>query len=93
MTLQNKIQNEMTAFKNELLTKDKQTIYDQAFKITTYENAEVFLIHYLDFLTKKELDYLNDTDEILFQFYSYFSESESGEIDEEMVREFLNYIT
>ncbi|SEK78286.1 hypothetical protein SAMN04488700_0146 [Carnobacterium iners] len=93
MTLQNKIQNEMTAFKNELLKKDKQMIYDQAFKITTYENAEVFFMHDLDFLTKKELDHLNDTDEILFQFHNYFSELESGEIDEEMIKEFLNYIS
>lgn len=92
MTLQNKIQNEITVFKNELLEKDKQTIYNNAFKITTYENAEAFFANDLDFLTIEELNKLDSTDEILFQFYSYFSKLESGDIDKEMIREFLNYV-
>lgn len=90
MTLQNKIQNEITVFKNELLEKDKQTIYNNAFKITTYENAEAFFANDLDFLTIEELNKLDSTDEILFQFYSYFSKLESEDIDKEMIREFLN---
>lgn len=90
MMLQNKINNEMTIFKNELLEKDKQTIYNNAFKITTYENAEAFFTNDLDFLTVEELNKLDSTDEILFQFYSYFSKLESGDIDKEIIREFLN---
>lgn len=91
MTIQNKIANEMTVFKKELLKEDKETIFNHAFKIETYENAEIFFTHYLGCLTKKELDFLKDTENILFQFYNYFSELESGEIDKEMIKEFLNY--
>ena len=91
MIIQNKIANEMAVFKKELLKEDKETIFNHAFKIETYGNAEVFLTNYLELLTEKELDFLKDTENILFQFYNYFSDLESGEIDKEMIKDFLEY--
>ena len=66
MTIQNKIANEMAVFKQELLKEDKETIFNHAFKIETYENAEMFLTNNLEILTEKELDFLKDTENILF---------------------------
>ena len=43
MTIQTKIANEMAVFKKELLKEDKETIFNHAFKIETYGNAEIFL--------------------------------------------------
>lgn len=91
MTIQNKISNEMVVFKNQLLKEDKETIFNHAFKIETYENAEIFFTHYLECLTEKELDFLKDTENILFQFYNYFSELESREIDKQMIKDFIDY--
>lgn len=91
MTIQTKIANEMAVFKKELLKEDKETIFNHAFKIETYGNAEIFFTHYLECLTEKELNFLKDTENILFQFYDYFSHLESGEINKEMIKEFLNY--
>jgi hypothetical protein len=92
MILQNKIQKEMTEFKNDMLKEDKQTIFDQAFKITTYENTKAHFTNNLDFLTKSEVRLLENTDKILFQFYNYYVKSESEEINEEMIKDFLSYI-
>lgn len=91
MIIQNKIANEMAVFKNQLLKEDKETIFNHAFKIETYGNTEMFLTNNLEILTEKELDFLKGTENILFQFYDYFSNLESGEIDKEMIKEFLNY--
>lgn len=91
MTIENKIINEMTEFKKEMLQNDKEKIFDSSFKISTYETAEVFFNHYLCIFTDSELNFLETTENILFQFYDYYSQSESGEIDEEMIREFVSY--
>lgn len=91
MTIENKIINEMTEFKKEMLQNDKEKIFDSSFKISTYETAEVFFTHYLCIFTESELNFLESTENILFQFYNYYSELESGDIDEYLLKEFIAY--
>ena len=86
-----KILSESEQFKNEMLLKDKEKIFESAFKISTYETAEVFFTHYLCIFTESELNFLESTENILFQFYNYYSELESGDIDEYLLKEFIAY--
>lgn len=90
-SLTDKIINESEQFKKEMLKNNKEKIFDSSFKISTYETAEVFFTHYLCIFTETELNFLEATENILFHFYNYYSELESGDIDEYLLKEFIAY--
>lgn len=90
-TITNHLNQEYTAFKQEMLQESKEAIFNQAFKIVTYEEAQTFLQLYLQNASDRAVQFLESQRNLLFHFYQYFLELESGEVNKEQIHDFLRY--